>query len=285
MSSEFSSVRFSFSYGPPLNAEVTVTAKPRVRFERCPLCDSQRTHKLRVADCSRHPLYHPLAEPTMTWMHCSECGHVFTEGYFSEDVATALFSKTLDHQKPGGAFEQQRAISARMVERVARHLAGGRWLDVGFGNGSLLFTAEEFGFEPVGIDLRSLSVEAMRRLGFEAHCMDIADYGEDGSFAVVSMADVLEHMPFPKRGLEAARRLLRPGGVLLLSMPHYNCAAWRLLDATNSNPYWGEIEHYHNFSRSRLYELLEDNAFDPLSYSVSERYRICMEVIARRRAS
>jgi 2-polyprenyl-3-methyl-5-hydroxy-6-metoxy-1,4-benzoquinol methylase len=34
------------------------------------------------------------------------------------------------------------------------------------------------------------------------------------------MADVLEHMPFPKTGLAAAHRLRRPDGVLFLSMPN-----------------------------------------------------------------
>ena len=221
----------------------------------------------------------------MTWMRCTQCEHVFTDGYFSSEVSAAIFNKTHENQRPGAVFEPARHISARMVERVARYCRPhGRWLDVGFGNGSLLFTAEEFGFDPVGIDLRPSSVEAMNKLGFEAHCVDMAEYGEDGSCAVVSMADVLEHMPFPQRGLEAARRLLKPGGILLVSMPHYNCAAWRLLDAGNANPYWGEIEHYHNFSRRRLDLLLQDFGFDVLGYGVSERYRVCMEMIAQRRA-
>ena len=83
-------------------------------------------------------------------------------------------------------------------------------------------------------------------------------------------------------GLAAARRLLQPGGVLFLSMPHYDCTAWRLLDAANANPYWAELEHFHNFSRRRLHALLEESGFVPVHYNVSERYRVCMEVIARR---
>jgi predicted SAM-dependent methyltransferase len=98
------------------------------------------------------------------------------------------------------------------------------------------------------------------------------------------MADVLEHIPFPKLALAAARRLLEPGGIIFLSMPHYNCAAWRLLDSTNSNPYWAELEHFHNFSRKRLQSLLKEEGFEPLSYAVSERYRVCMELIAQRRS-
>jgi len=66
------------------------------------------------------------------------------------------------------------------------------------------------------------------------------------------MADVLEHMPYPKPALAAAYRLLRPGGILFVSMPNYGCAAWRLLDALQCQTYWGELEHYQNFSRARL---------------------------------
>jgi hypothetical protein len=37
-----------------------------------------------------------------------------------------------------------------------------------------------------------------------------------------------------------------------------------------------------NFSRRRLCSLLEESGFAPLQHSVSERYRVCMEVIVRR---
>jgi hypothetical protein len=58
---------------------------------------------------------------------------------------------------------------------------------------------------------------------------------------------------------------------------------WRLLHANRANPYWGEIEHYHNFTRARLYTLLDAHGFEPVDYSVSERYRLCMQVIAIKR--
>ena len=94
------------------------------------------------------------------------------------------------------------------------------------------------------------------------------------------MADVLEHIPFPKVALAAAHRLLQQNGVLFLSMPNMDSMVWRLLHANGVNPYWGEIEHYHNFSRRRLCALLKNHGFQPAEYNVSERYRVCMEVIA-----
>jgi protein O-GlcNAc transferase len=54
----------------------------------------------------------------------------------------------------------------------------------------------------------------------------------------------------------------------------------RLLHANGVNPYWGEIEHYHNFSRKRLYAHLEEQGFRPAEYHISERHRLCMEMIA-----
>ncbi|MDQ6868636.1 MAG: class I SAM-dependent methyltransferase [Pseudomonadota bacterium] len=83
------------------------------------------------------------------------------------------------------------------------------------------------------------------------------------------MADVLEHMPFPKTGLAAAHRLLRPEGELFLSMLDMDNMVWRLPHADGVNPCCGEIEHYHNFSRNRLSALLQQHGFKPVEYSVS----------------
>jgi hypothetical protein len=57
---------------------------------------------------------------------------------------------------------------------------------------------------------------------------------------------------------------------------------WKAMDRQRANPYWAEIEHYHNFGRSRLYALLREMGFEPLRYGISERYRAGMEVIARK---
>lgn len=273
------SPNIKINFGP---VERNISPKPRILFEGCPLCNSRNVAKLREADCSRHPLYRPVIASTITWMRCDDCSHVFTDGYFSPEAAAIIFENTNDNQKPGSDFELQRNISARMVASVAHYVKDGPWLDVGFGNGSLLFTAEEWGFSPVGIDLRPSSVERIKQLGIEASCIDIAAFEGENRFSVISMADVLEHMPFPRHGLAAARRLLLPEGILFVSMPNYNCPAWRLLDANNVNPYWGELEHFHNFSRSRLYTLMKEMGFDAIHYGISERYRVCMEVIFRR---
>jgi SAM-dependent methyltransferase len=164
-----------------------------------------------------------------------------------------------------------------------RKRLGGRWLDIGFGNGSLLTTAAEFGYEVVGLDLREESVQRLRQAGFETYAIELDSYRPNELFDVVSMADVLEHMPFPKRALQQVSSMLQDDGHLFVSMPNADAFVWDVLTQNGTNPYWGEIEHYHNFGRKRLWALLEECGFEPLRYTVSIRYRAGMEVIARKR--
>lgn len=255
----------------------------RIPYTACPLCEGPQIAERKRADCTRHPLYRPALPATMIWKQCQACAHVFTDGYFSTGDAEVVFSAINDSQKLGNDIERQRQVSARMVEKVLPYVTAGTWLDVGFGNGALLLTAQEYGFTPVGTDLRAQNTAALKSINIEAHACDITALTLSQPCAVISMADVLEHMPFPKEGLRAAHRLLADDGVLFISMPNADSMLWRILDVTEANPYWGELEHYHNFGRTRLYALLREMGFEPLRYGVSERYRACMEVIAKKK--
>jgi hypothetical protein len=94
------------------------------------------------------------------------------------------------------------------------------------------------------------------------------------------MADVLEHTPYPIATLERAHEMLDERGVLFLSCPNRESSSWREMDRKSMNPYWYEIEHYHNFSRKSLMSMLRKCKFLPVNYSVSQRYISCMEIIA-----
>jgi SAM-dependent methyltransferase len=274
---------------------VQASGSVRILYEVCPLCGGEELAFHKEGNCTKHPCYNSILPPTMYWKRCDSCGHIFTEGYFTPEAANIIFSKTMPHQAVGHNMEAQRVVSARIVGRVAPYapkekmhckylsdskLCFGDWLDVGFGNASLVFTAAEWGFHAVGLDLREENVNALTALEHEAYCKPIEALDFPERFSVISMADVLEHIPYPATALKAAHRLLQPHGALFISMPNMDTFIWRSLDAANANPYWGEIEHYHNFSRARLYTFLEKHGFSAVSYNISERYRACMEVIA-----
>lgn len=273
-------------------------------FAACPLCDAPIAGAtvVRTGNTTGHPLYRVPLPETMRWLRCAECSHEFTDRFWNEDGERVLFSSSLPYQLPDPSqAEYLRTTWAKTVRNVAGHLsqthgrgrvfgATGadrpRWLDVGFGNGALLMLADEFGFNTLGIDVRRDAVERLRAIGYEAICttFDQAPL-QAGSVAVLSMADVLEHIPQPRAALAKAHALLEPNGLLYISCPNIETVTWRIWEEQQINPYAGELEHCHNFSRTRLLKLLGEQGFDVIDYDVSVRYYSCMEITARRRPS
>ncbi|ADU01057.1 class I SAM-dependent methyltransferase [Mycolicibacterium gilvum] len=259
----------------------------RTKYAACPLCESGEISALATVNCTGHAMWREPLEPNITWMQCGTCDHVFTDGFFTEAALDVLFGNTQDMQIVGNDIEYHRNISAKMVQRVVEALGlpnDRLWLDIGFGNGSLLMTAKEFGFDVFGIDLRKKNVEDLNACGFSAYHGTLRSAASEVTFnsrpSVISMADVVEHEPYPLETLRTARELISSPGMLLISMPNASAPLWHYWNATDQNPYWHEIEHYHNFTRERLYDVLRDSGFEPRHYAISERYRCCMEVLA-----
>jgi protein O-GlcNAc transferase len=265
--------------GPAAETPAPLT-EARIAYEQCPLCDGADIPYQIEARVTAHPLYKPQLPPTVKWRSCAGCGHVFTEGYFTPEARDIVLSSTEPRDQVGNDAAGRRKGSARIVERVARHVPRGEWLDIASGNASLLFTAAEWGYKVMGTDPRIDNVELLLRLGYLACWNGIEDIEFVDRFSVVSMANALQREPFPRRSLAAAHRLLCQGGVLFLSVPNMDTIEWRLLDAAGANPYWGEIEHCHTFTRERLVGLLDAQGFKVAEYNVGEQEPSVMELIA-----
>lgn len=251
-----------------------------IKYKHCPLCNSTKLHTIRNENCQRHKRWLAPLSTQMIWLSCNSCKHIFREGYYTDEALEILFKGTNPEQQVGYQLEEQRHISARMIDKVLPYQDHGAWLDVGFGNGSLLFTAYEYGFKPIGIDLREDNVKQLQSYGVDAYKVNLLHVDTDDPLSVISMADVLEHIPYPKEILLKCYSLLKDKGVLFLSLPNSETIVWKARESQNINYYWWEMEHYHNFSRSRLYSLLNECGFTPTRYGVSERYGMGMEIVA-----
>jgi len=248
----------------------------RIPFGNCAICGGAVRRKLS-ADCSAHPLWVPEIGRTMEWTECLSCGHQQTDGYFDAETFAKMTAKAIPEQTPGFAIEQGRWAASRIVDSVNRRAHGGLWLDVGFGSGDLLLTAKEYGYEAAGVDARQDSVGRLEAIGVPAYgSMAIAPSGA----SVVSLCDVVEHVPDPVGFLREAVSHLKLHGTLFVSMPNRDAPLWDALNRSGSNPYWGEIEHYHNFGRAQIIGILSGLGFSDFEYHISTRYRCGMEITA-----
>lgn len=262
----------------------------RTAYSSCPICTAVLGRKLGVFDCTRYPHYRAPLPKAMTWLKCTQCGHVHTDGYWTEKGLRILLERSHPGQTAGGDPDQKRALWAQTVQSVLQAIGDAgtvfgktlSWIDIGCGDGALVMTAAEFGFKAIGVDVRPESVAALSSMNYEAVQGDLQSISMPQPFDVLSLADVLEHLPFPRLALEKASGFLKTGGVLFISCPNTDTASWRVMDAAQENPYWVEMEHCHNFSRGLLMTLLRETGFAPVAYGVSQRYKCGMEIVARR---
>lgn len=109
------------------------------------------------------------------------------------------------------------------VELFRRYVGGPgrRILDLGCRDGALTRTYTE-GNDVVGVDADRDALAAAEKLGIETRWADLDEplAFDDASFDVVVAGELLEHLRDPVRLVAEARRVLRPGGTLVASVPN-----------------------------------------------------------------
>lgn len=255
----------------------------RILYEKCPLCESTNFSFLRESPIQpwRIALGYPDCVPkTVRWMKCDECGHVFTDGILSPEAFAAVIETPPRHSLSSLEYAFMTHVCERIVRRVQKHVPTGKWLDVGFGDAALMCAAKNYGFTLVGIDVSSQNVTKARMMGLDASLADVSDLRDEHSYNVISMADILEHTPQPKEVIRIVDRALKPNGALFISCPGYDSHDWRFAEQHGCNPYWSEIEHYHNFSCDRLSSLLKEFSYKMADERESDdRFIMAMELI------
>jgi SAM-dependent methyltransferase len=134
--------------------------------------------------------------------------------------------------------------------------AGKRVLDLGCRYGALT-RAYVHGNEVVGVDVDRQALAEAAKLGIETLWGDVTQPLPlpDASFDVVVAGELLEHLPFPEQTVAEARRVLRPGGLLVGSVPNAYRAKNRLRFLLGRPPE-SDPTHLHMFSPRALRGLL-----------------------------
>jgi SAM-dependent methyltransferase len=138
----------------------------------------------------------------------------------------------------------------RVLDRVIAGLglpAGARILDAGCGSGRNMVLLARYG-EVTGIELSAASVAVARRRGVGEVLEGSVDElpFADHSFDFAVSLDVLEHLDDDRRSLLEMRRVVRPGGQLLVTVPAYPWL-WSSHDEVN--------HHRRRYTRATLLEV------------------------------
>ena len=127
----------------------------------------------------------------------------------------------------------------------------GRLLEVGCGSGATLKFMEGLGWQVEGVDFDLAAVEQARKKGLAVHLGTLAEQSlPENTFDAIAARHFIEHVPDPIDVLRECRRLLKPGGLLVLITPNANSWGHRLYLED-----WRGLEpprHLRIFTRSSL---------------------------------
>jgi 2-polyprenyl-3-methyl-5-hydroxy-6-metoxy-1,4-benzoquinol methylase len=173
------------------------------------------------------------------------------------------------------SFQARQSVLLKCLR--GRQVAGNVWLDAGCGTGTLSRWLAARGCRVLGVDAASEMVAAARsvppqdysdRLSFvrvqTIACLALVDRSLDG----ILCSSVLEYVPDPSACLTEFARVLKPGGLLLVSVPNRNSVVRRMqlachyLGGLLGKP-WCEFLNYsrHQYSRREFERLLVQAGF------------------------
>lgn len=139
-------------------------------------------------------------------------------------------------------YRARRRLIASELERLPLPF-GARILDAGCGSGSNMPVLEQHG-SVAGVDASPVAVAAARERGRDVVLgrVERLPY-RDESFDLVTCLDVIEHTPDDRAVLAELRRVTRPHGYLVVTVPAYR-ALWSAHDVAN--------EHLRRYARAEL---------------------------------
>jgi SAM-dependent methyltransferase len=181
----------------------------------CPLCGASPSVRL-AARTAKNRQWH-VAE-------CPACQLVFTDpqpneadirSFYEGDYHSGLLS-------PGAAEKAFGEKFSDYCEWLLGYIKPGRSLDIGCSTGLLVKKLRDHGFQAEGYEANPSSANWGRtHYGITIHdgVLD-PDILPAAGYDLITMCDVLEHTLNPLKYATALRRLLRPGGHVMVTFPH-----------------------------------------------------------------
>lgn len=245
-----------------------VTTRPlRTESARCCICRTRDSEPV-----GNGPDFEYRTSPdSFLAVRCVHCGVVYLD---SRPVDAELRRIYPDHyhafafteDRFGFVYSVRRRLEARRLLRAFRGLpTDARILDVGCGDGFHLDLLREFGpsgWQVEGVDLDDRAIAAARGRGITVHKGRIEELGlPDASVHAAILIQTVEHLADPVAVLAAIRRVLVPGGRLLVVTDNTGSLDFRIA----KRRHWGGYHfprHWYLFDAPSLRRLAATSGFE-----------------------
>lgn len=181
------------------------------------------------------------------------------ELYSDEDYLPILkkgYNENVEYRKQRFGVERLDLIEEHLEEGQDKSL-----LDIGCGTGWFLECAKERGFDIAGFDLGTeVAAWTADRLGIPVWSSSLDEIPDDRKFSVMTAFDVLEHTLDPVGWLQSVKAFLKPGGMMLLYVPHFDSLSVQVMRDKSSlvTP----LEHILFFTKKAMQTLADRVGFE-----------------------
>ena len=153
-------------------------------------------------------------------------------------------------------------------------------LDLGCGNGSLSNAIAQQGYEVAGVEESEIGFNSANQSFLncrfvQASIYDLPYAQLQDAFDIVISSEVIEHLFYPRELLRAAKKCLKPNGLLIITTPYHGYLKNLVLALTNKMD--GQFTslcdgaHIKFFSVKTLTELLEAEGYQDIEFKFGGR--------------
>jgi 2-polyprenyl-3-methyl-5-hydroxy-6-metoxy-1,4-benzoquinol methylase len=196
---------------------------------------------------------------------CSNCGMIFESPRYD---AQTIVNGYMASQESGHDSQYRMRVHSfyRTLKKHARYLPapGAKALDIGTAGGAFLDAANQYGYDAYGMEPSADLVTRGKARGLQIEQGTIEEHRfARGSFDLVCLWDVIEHLPDPKSALCEILKLLKPEGILLINFPDIGTWQARL---AGRRFWWILSVHLHHFTRQYLAEICSRTGFEAFHF-------------------
>lgn len=198
-------------------------------------------------------------------VECKGCTVLYENPRFDDNVILQSYMQS-DETGHDSQFHMRVRSFVKALKRNQKHIPppGAKVLDIGTAGGAFLDAAALHGYDVWGLEPSAHLVEKGKKRGLKILQGTIEDNNfEKGSFDMVCLWDVIEHLTNPAESLKIIKKLLKPDGVLLINYPDISTFQAKIF---GKHFWWLISVHITHFSPNTIREICERTGYDAFSF-------------------